>query len=44
MKRPAIAVVGKEHKDNLEQTIPLPGSKYYEDYDEFVVKTTSTPG
>ncbi len=41
MGAPSIAVVGHAHRDNLKKTKPIPQDKYYDDYNDFVTKTTS---
>ena len=41
MGAPSIAVVGHAHRNNLKKTKPIPQDKYYDDYNDFVTKTTS---
>ncbi|WP_340202938.1 DUF4157 domain-containing protein [Ascidiimonas sp. W6] len=41
MGAPSIAVMGHAHRDNLKKTKPIPQDKYYDDYNDFVAKTTS---
>lgn len=41
MGAPSIALMGIQHKINLEKTNPIPQTEFHNSYDEFVAKTTS---
>ena len=41
MGSPSIAVVGHAHRDNLKKVRAIPNDIYYNDYNDFVTKTTS---
>lgn len=41
MGAPSIALMGMQHKINLEKVSPIPEDEYYDSYDDFVNKTTS---